>query len=80
MWRVLKNDKLVTALAGQDAPYEIHVDLQVDPTTVSGYRWSSSSGPPQRIQSGTLSRGSIAVQRRRPVELVIPLVKKYTGV
>ena len=80
MWRVLKNDKLVAGLAGQDAPYEVHVDLLVDPTTVSGYRWSSSKGPPQRIQSGTLSRGSIAVQERRPIELVIPLLKKATGV
>jgi HlyD family secretion protein len=80
MWRVLKNDKLVSALAGQDAPYEVHVDLQVDPETVSGYRWSSSKGPPQRIQSGTLTRGNIAVQERRPFELIIPLVKKYTGV
>jgi HlyD family secretion protein len=80
MWRVLKNDKLVAGLAGQDAPYEVHVDLSVDPSTVSGYRWSSSNGPPQRIQSGTLSRGSIAVQKRRPIELVIPLLKKATGV
>jgi HlyD family secretion protein len=79
MQRVLKNEKLVAALCGQDAPYEIHADLIVDPTTVSQYRWSSSHGPPQRIQSGTLAMANIAVSYRRPVQLVVPLVREYSG-
>src|SRR5471032_896531 len=61
MQRVLKNDKLVNGLAGQDAPYEVHADLMVDPDTPSHYRWSSSSGPPLRIQSGTIANGNITI-------------------
>lgn len=80
MTRVLKNSKLVTALSGQDAPYEVHADLLVDPGTVSRYRWSSSSGPPQRIESGTIAVGNIAVSVKRPIELVIPLIHQYTGI
>jgi HlyD family secretion protein len=79
MQRVLKNEKLVSALSGSDAPYEIHADLVADPATVSQYRWSSSKGPPQRIQSGTLALANIAVAYRRPIQLVIPLFREYSG-
>jgi HlyD family secretion protein len=79
MQRVLKNDKLVLGLAGQDAPYEVHADLTVDPETPSHYRWSSSSGPPLRIQSGTIATGNITTGSKRPIEMVIPWVRQNLG-
>jgi HlyD family secretion protein len=80
MRRVLKNEKLISGLAGADAPYEIHADLLIDANTASKYKWSSSQGPPLKIQSGTLASAQITVATRRPVEMVIPLIKKYTGI
>jgi len=79
MQRVLKNDKLVQSLSGQDAPYEVRADLIVDPRTVSQYRWTSSGGPPVKIASGTLASANVAVSTRRPIEMVVPLVKRATG-
>jgi HlyD family secretion protein len=79
MQRVLKNDKLVVGLAGSDAPYEVHADLSVDPKTVSHYRWSSSSGPPLRIQSGTIATANITIGSRRPIDLVIPWLRENLG-
>ena len=79
MARVLKNDQLVSVLSGSGAPYEVHADLLVAPETVSRYRWSSSSGPPLVIESGTLATASIEVHAERPIEMVIPLFRKYTG-
>lgn len=79
MQRVLKNDKLVIGLAGQDAPYEVHADLTVDPDTPSHYRWSSSSGPPLRIQSGTTATGNITIGAKRPIEMVIPWLRETLG-
>ncbi|MET0553736.1 MAG: NHLP bacteriocin system secretion protein [Vicinamibacteria bacterium] len=79
MRRVLKNEKLVGSLAGSDAPYEVHADLVIDTATASGYKWSSSQGPPLRIQSGTLAMAQIGVASRRPIEMVIPLLRKSTG-
>jgi HlyD family secretion protein len=78
MMRTLKNQALAQSLSGGDAPYEVHADLLVDPTTVSKYRWTSSEGPPAQIQSGTLCVGDITVAEQRPIQLVIPLVRKYT--
>jgi HlyD family secretion protein len=79
MQRVLKNDKLVEALAGGDAPYEVHADLLIDDKTLSKYQWSSSQGPPLKIQSGTIASAQITVDARRPLEMVFPLIREYTG-
>lgn len=75
MLRVLKNEQLVTALSGTDAPYEVHADLLPDARSVSTYRWSSSGGPPIRVQSGTLAAAAIVVERRRPIMLVVPQLR-----
>lgn len=80
MAMTLKNDQLVQALSGGGAPYEVHADLIVDPTTVSSYRWSSSDGPPLEIQSGTLANGQVTVDRQRPIAAVLPLLKRWTGI
>jgi HlyD family secretion protein len=75
MQRVLKNSQLVSALSGSDAPYEIHADLIPDVGNPSQYRWSSSEGPPLRIQSGTLATANIVVERRRPIFMVLPQLR-----
>lgn len=80
MQRILKNDRLASTLAGSDAPYELHADLVFDPGTESRYKWTSSKGPPVRIQSGTVATGNVEVAARRPIEMVIPLLHRYTGI
>ena len=79
MLRVLKNEKLVETLSGTGAPYEVHASLVADPTTVSHYKWSSSSGPPLRIESGTLANAMITVREQRPAELVLPIIRRWIG-
>jgi HlyD family secretion protein len=78
MKRVLRNDALVSGLAGGDAPYEVHADLLLDPHTYSQYKWTSAEGPPIRIQSGTLAVGNVVVDTRRPIEMVLPFIRKHT--
>lgn len=80
MWRVLKNQGLVQELSGGDAPYEVHAELEVDPATVSRYRWSSSEGPPTTIQSGTRAMAQVTVDVERPIARVIPLFRRWTGI
>jgi HlyD family secretion protein len=79
MQRVLKNEQLVATLSGDDAPYEIHADLLPDPDNVSTFRWTSSEGPPIRIQSGTVASGGVVVERRRPILMVIPQLRRHGG-
>lgn len=60
-------------------PLEVRVALIPDDETLSGYKWTSSQGPPTVITAGTLCRGSVTVLEQRPVELLIPSIKKRLG-
>lgn len=77
MLRVLKNQQLVMGLSGGGAPYEIHAELTVDPSTFSQYAWTSSGGPPIRIQSGTVSTGYITVSTQRPISRLLPILRQW---
>jgi HlyD family secretion protein len=80
MSRVLKNNRLVETLSGGGATYETYATLKLDPATFSGYKWSSKDGPETQIQSGTLCLATITVETRRPIDLVLPVLKRFTGV
>lgn len=77
--RVLRNEALVESLAGSGAPIEVKVKLIPDPSTPSGFRWSSSKGPPLKVLSGTLCSGQVVVERKRPISYVLPIVKNALG-
>jgi len=79
MERVLKNERLTADLSGGGAPYEVHAELEPDPQTPTQYRWTSSHGPPGRIQSGTLAVAQVIVQSERPIAKAIPLFRRWTG-
>ena len=80
MQRVLKNPQLVSSLTGGGAPYEVHAELVVDPDTPSQYRWTSSEGPPTRIQSGTVAAGFITVKTQRPIARILPILRQWSGI
>jgi HlyD family secretion protein len=79
MMLLLQNDALVRDLSGESAPIEIRAKF-ASTENYSGYEWSSASGAPVKIHSGTLCTGDIVVQRQRPISLVIPIIKKTLGV
>ncbi len=78
--QVLRNDRLVDELAGKTASIEVVVQLLPDQKTPSGFKWSSSSGPPTQVYSGTIATGSVVVENRTPISYVLPVVKKSLGV
>jgi HlyD family secretion protein len=80
MTRELGNEALVTQLMAAGPRVPVNVALDPDPSTPTGYRWSSSRGPDLQIRSGTLVNGSVVVRRERPIRLVIPLLREKLGV
>jgi HlyD family secretion protein len=80
MIAVLHNDALVTRFSKDGAPYAAMVQLQRDDSTVSGYHWAVGKGPSVRLTSGTLTKAEITTRERRPVELVVPMLKQLIGV
>ena len=62
MAAVLHNEALVRRFSGEGAPYAVLVQLERDRAAVSGYRWSSGTGPPIRLTTGTLARAEITTR------------------
>jgi HlyD family secretion protein len=78
--QMLQNEKLVSTLTGSGPPIKVIADLVADPSTPSGYKWSSGRGPDFQVKSGTLANVTITTEKRRPIALVIPALKKFLGV
>jgi HlyD family secretion protein len=80
MLAMLHNETLAQRFAREGAPYAAMVRLERDDKTPSGYRWAVGSGPSLALTSGTLTRGEITTRQQRPLELVLPFLKRLTGV
>ena len=80
MAAVLHNESLVKRFANEGAAYAATVSLEQDSETVSGYRWAVGKGPPIRLSSGTLTRAEITTRSQRPLDLVVPLFRRLTGI
>lgn len=76
---LLHNRALVDALMRGGAPYLVTVELSPDPATHSGYKWSSSNGPPEKIHAGMMCDVRIVVREQRPITMVIPALKSFLG-
>ena len=65
-----------TRFSKEGAPYAALVRLQRDDSTATGYRWAVGSGPPLKLTSGTLTRAEITTREQRPLDLVVPMLKR----
>jgi HlyD family secretion protein len=80
MAAVLHNERLIDQFSKEGPPYATRVTLLPDPASVSGYRWSSGSGPPLLLRSGTLAKVEVTVREQPPLSLVIPFLRNITGI
>jgi HlyD family secretion protein len=80
MNRLLGNEALTNKLLEKGPLIQVNVALERDPSTPTGYRWSSSRGPRLEISSGTLASGDVVVREERPISLVIPTLREKLGV
>jgi HlyD family secretion protein len=77
---LLRNDALGRDFTARGAAYVVSVELERDPATPSGFRWTTRHGPDLAFGSGTLMESNITLQQRRPIALVIPGLRKWIGV
>lgn len=59
---------------------QISAELELDPNTESGYKWSSSNGPPTTISPATTTLVRVQIGSRAPISYVIPLFRSWTGI
>jgi HlyD family secretion protein len=79
MVAILHNENLVSRFSKEGAAYAATVSLEPDTETFSGYRWAVGRGPPVRLSSGTLVRAEVTTRQQRPLDLVLPLLRRLTG-
>jgi len=73
------NAEVVTALTGQGPVIEVTAELFRDPTTVSGYKWSSSGGPALTMTAGTTTTGRVVLEHRAPITYLLPILREASG-
>jgi hypothetical protein len=76
MMKVVGNEELVNMFSLQGPPVEVHVELDRDITTESGYKWSSHKGPSSGINNGTLCTGTVILKKIHPFTLIFPAFSK----
>jgi HlyD family secretion protein len=55
----------------------VKIELIDDPSTPSGYRWSSDMGFPELLEQGTPTQVRVIYGEITPIELVSPLLTDY---
>ena len=59
----------------------VQAKLQLDPSTPSGYKWSSSTGPKNlEISSGTTTIARVTIEKQAPIALVLPILREWSGI
>jgi HlyD family secretion protein len=80
MNELLRNDTLVQQFSAKGGAYMVTVDLVEDGGTPSGFRWTTRQGPSLRLGSGTLLDARFVVAEERPIDLVVPALRRWLGV
>lgn len=70
--QTIRNAAFVDTLMASGPPFEVRVALKRNPATASGFDWSSDLGGQRTVESGTVIKGSVVVERRRLLSLVLP--------
>ncbi|MCY2988907.1 MAG: NHLP bacteriocin system secretion protein [Planctomycetota bacterium] len=73
---IVGTSELAGAIMPPGGAIEVEAELQPDPTSVSGYRWTSQ-GPPLQFSAGTTTTVRVTIERRRPISYLFPFVRTW---
>jgi HlyD family secretion protein len=76
----MRNEAIVKKLTAQGTVVEVQANLKPTDATMSGFEWSTKDGPPFKIGGGTLVTVNIVVERKAPITMVMPFLRKTFGV
>ncbi|ACC85199.1 NHLP bacteriocin system secretion protein [Nostoc punctiforme] len=76
------NAEVVEGLVSQqkDGLIQVFSDLEINSSTPSGYKWSSSTGPRLTVSSGTTTVARVKVEERAPITFVLPILRSVSGI
>lgn len=74
---IYENTDVVDLIMQSGPPFAIDVKLETDASTATGFKWSTSAGPPVPIASGALASVAVTYESRRPIEFVLPFIEQF---
>ena len=74
------NSDVLRDIMGDGAYVEVTAHLEPNPSTFSGYRWSSSRGPDLKVSTGLTVQGLATVESRAPITYLLPLLRESSGI
>lgn len=75
----LGNPELARQMARNGAPFGVRATLELSPDNPEHYAWTSRRGQEVALSSGLLLTASVTVRRAPPITLVIPALRRWTG-
>jgi HlyD family secretion protein len=76
---LLQNETLAETLSHAGAPYVARVALTERPDLPGGYAWTTRHGESVALSSGGLATIEVTASQHRPLELVLPAIRKIFG-
>ena len=77
--QVTRDQVLAQSLYGGSPKFEVRMELTPEPSTASGFAWSTSGGPPHGIDSGNLADADVVIERVKPIVYVMPFLRGRFG-
>ena len=76
---VVGNAEVAQSLSAGGTKIEVFAELGADASSPTGYRWTSGRGPDIKVTAGTTGGVRATVEDRRPIALVIPILRRWSG-
>ncbi|MDX2239978.1 MAG: NHLP bacteriocin system secretion protein [Leptolyngbyaceae cyanobacterium bins.302] len=74
------NAEVAESLTFQGGQVEVLATLNPDPSTYTGYQWSSSRGPQVQLSPGTTASVRVTVDQQAPITFVLPILRSLTNI
>jgi hypothetical protein len=72
---LIGNIELATALISHSGQMQVITELNLDPSTFSGYEWSSAKrSPHQKLSPGTTTSVRVTLEEKAPISFVLPIL------
>ncbi len=73
--RMIPSNELQQYISQQKAFVIIRIEPLKDPSTISGYKWTTKNGPPFPLLEGTIADLEVIIEERRPISFLIPVIR-----
>ena len=75
----LGNPELARVMAQNGTPFEVRAVIDTPPGETDAYLWTSDRGSEIALSSGLMLNANVTVRRAPPISLVIPALRRWTG-